>query len=279
MDEKPRLADLLGTKGYKTEKALKDAIAKALKAKAATGLVGKGGDHRISFKPDSKLYFVEVIEDVPPVTEDPKFGALMEGGNANPPVRKLPAKAARGVKKTPQKKAADRMASAKERLARVKAEANGEAAPRKRGGGGGPRTKPLPEMAEGVKGPWLLVAVGWPEASDPRHWALEYSRKCGVAFQVLSAETNAEACTVDYKALRSPRAEPRAKGELNDFDRWAIEQAQRKEGVLRTELREKAGRPNNWFGYLKDLAVTIGGHTVSSDKSGKVPRYRMVATA
>jgi hypothetical protein len=192
----------------------------------------------------------------------------MQGGNANPPP--APRKAA-AKKKAAGKRKAERVAGVAERLARVKAEASGEVVPRQRL----QRLIVFPEMAEGVSGPWLLVARGWPEKADPRHWAFELSKRSKLPFDVVSAETNALACSIDAKALRPPRrGAPKRGGTPQGFDATAIELATRPGGVLRTELREKSGKGRNWFGYLKRIGERYG-YSVAPDRSGPTPRYSM----
>ena len=281
--DKPTLADLLGTKGYKTEKAAKDAVANALKRGTASGKLGT--DTRVAFRPTNKQYWIEPIETdlVPPEPEkpaEPEFGKKIEGGNANPPaVRKLPARTARGgqTQQRQSPKAAARVASAAERLARVKAEAAAEAAGEPIPRATRKQAVALPPLPDGVEGPFLLVIDGIPEHSRPQGWALEFSRKLKRPVSIYQAGDATLALTIDARVLRPPRKGAARKGGTPaGFDAKAIELATRSAGVLRTELKEaNNGRGKNYFGYLKRIGDRYG-YLVASDRSGPVPRYRMI---
>jgi hypothetical protein len=284
--DKPTLADMLGTKLYKSKRDAESAVRSMLKNGAAVGKLGD--DTRIIYLASQKKWIVEAIPtDLPPQGDEPDnldeqsaagvetqggdapaFGALVQGGNANPPeVRK---RSARNQRK--RNRVADRIASVPDRLARVKAEAAGEVVPsaaRK----GAPRIT-LPEMAAGIEGPFELTIDEWPRTSDPRHWALEYSRKLRVPVTVRSETTHEVAVVIDHRTLRPPRkGTPQIGGTPTGFAAEAIALASRPTGVLRSELRDKAGR-RNWNGYLKRLGLRFG-YTLSVDHSGSEPRYTL----
>jgi hypothetical protein len=269
--DKPSLADLLGTKSYKTEQAAKNAVGNVLRNGSGVGKLGV--DTRVVFRAATKTWWVEEIEkdlQEPSVEKEAEsFGSRVEGGNANPPAKKKEER----PKKRAVDRAAERAASAGERLARVRAEANGEAPARKQG-----TARPeLPAMPEGSTGPYVLVIPEWPTAADPRHWALEFSKRLKLPVSIVPMpEAKMPWLTIDAKALRPERrgAPVRRGGTPEGFDLWAIEQALQPGGVMRSALKEKAGKGRNWFGYMKRIGERFG-YSVTPDRSGPTPRYAM----
>lgn len=58
------------------------------------------------------------------------------------------------------------------------------------------------------------------------------------------------------------------------FDDWLVEQATRKEGVLRTEIKAKLGFERRWMNYLADLGKQRG-HVATMVREGRFTRFFM----
>jgi hypothetical protein len=77
------------------------------------------------------------------------------------------------------------------------------------------------------------------------------------------------------KAAAKHRSSPAEANELPaGFDEWAVAQATRPDGLLRTEIKAKVGFERRWMPYLTELAKETG-HAIDMRRDGRFTRFVM----